>query len=552
MKVVIIGGGAGGATTATRVRRLDEQAEIIMFERGEHVSYAHCGLPYYIGGVIENRNSLLISNPQQFKSRYRIEARINSQVKAITPGDKTIEVVDLPTGKQYQEGYDKLVLSPGAEPICPSLPGIELEGVFTLRNLTDADAILNFITERQPREAVVVGGGFIGLEMAENFKLRGMRVTVVEMLDQVMPNLDHEVAAMVQQTLRSNGIRLVLGDAVTSFARRRGRILVTLKSGLEIRCGIVMLSIGVKPNIELARSAGLEIGKHGGIKVNQYMQTSNPDIFAVGDSVETVHMVTGEPGLIPLAGPANRQARLAADNIYGRKVAYRGTLGTSIVRLFNRTAAATGANEKTLQRLGLSYEKCYLHPFSHATYYPHASQMAMKVLFSPSSGRILGAQIVGDDGVDKRIDVLATAIMAGMTVEDLTHLELGYVPQYGSAKDAVNMAGYVASNIISGDAPVAHWQETSKMLSEKDVLLDVRTKEEFMQGAAPQATNLPVDELRGRLGELAKDAIIYPYCRVGQRSYIATRILKQHGFDVKNMSGGFLTYKAQNPDKDET
>ena len=552
MKTVIIGGGAGGATTATRVRRLDEQAEIIMFERGEHVSYAHCGLPYYIGGVIEDRNSLLISNPQQLKRRYRIEARIGSQVQAIIPDDKKIEVVDLRTGKQYQEGYDKLVLSPGAEAVRPSLPEIDLEGVFTLRNLTDADTILNFITERQPREAVVVGGGFIGLEMAENLKLRGIGVTVVEMLDQVMPNLDPEVAAMVQKTLRSNGIRLVLADAVASFTRRRGRILVTLKSGLELRCDMVMLSIGVKPNIELAKSAGLEIGKHGGIKVNEYMQTSNPEIFAVGDSVETVHVVTGEPGLIPLAGPANRQARLAADNIYGRKVAYRGTLGTSIVRLFDRTAAATGANEKTLRRLGFSYEKCYLHPFSHATYYPHASQMAMKVLFSPSNGRILGAQIVGDDGVDKRIDVLATAIMAGMAVEDLTHLELGYVPQYGSAKDAINLAGYVASNIIRGDAPVAHWHGISKMLSEKDVLLDVRTKEEFLQDTVPQAMNLPVDELRSRLGELARDATIYPYCRVGQRSYIATRILKQRGFDVKNMSGGFLTYKASKPDEVES
>jgi len=548
MKIVIIGGGAGGATTAARARRLDEQAEIVIFERGEHVSYAHCGLPYYIGGVIKDRNSLLISNPQQMKSRYRIEARIRSQVKAIKPDGKMIEVVDLHTGKQYQESYDKLVLSPGAEAIRPSLPGIDSEGIFTLRNLTDADVIVKFITERQPGEAVVVGGGFIGLEMAENFKIRGIGVTVVEMLDQVMPNLDHDVAVMVQQTLKTNGIRLVLADAVASFARSKGRILVTLKSGLELNCDMVMLSIGVKPNIELAGSAGLEIGNRGGIKVNEYMQTSNPDIFAVGDSVETTHMVTGEPSLIALAGPANRQGRLVADNIYGRKVAYRGTLGTSVVRLFDRTAAATGANEKTLQRLGLPYQKCYLHPFSHATYYPNATQMAMKLLFSPGSGRILGAQIVGDDGVDKRIDVLATAIMAGMGVEDLTHLELGYVPQYGSAKDPVNIAGYVASNIVRGDVSVAYWDEVSRMTSDKDVLLDVRTKEEFSQDAAPLATNLPLDELRSRLGELDKDATIYPYCRVGQRSYIATRILKQHGFDVKNISGGFLTYKTSKPD----
>jgi rhodanese-related sulfurtransferase len=343
----------------------------------------------------------------------------------------------------------------------------------------------------------------------------------------------------------------VLSDGVASFARSGDKISVTLKSGLELNCDMVMLSIGIKPNTELARSAGLEIGNRGGIKVNEYMQTSNPDIFAVGDSVETMHVVTGEPSLIALAGPANRQGRLVADNICGRRVAYRGTLGTSVVRLFDRTAAATGANEKTLQRLGLPYQKCYLHPFSHATYYPDAKQMAMKLLFSPDSGRILGAQIVGDDGVDKRIDVLATAIMAGMGVEDLTHLELGYVPQYGSAKDPINMAGYVASNIVRGDMPVAYWDDVRKMTPDKDILLDVRTKEEFSQGSVPQANNLPLDELRNRLGELDKDATIYPFCRVGQRSYMATRVLKQHGFNAKNLSGGFLTYKNQNPDEDK-
>ena len=449
----------------------------------------------------------------------------------------------------YQEFYDKLVLSPGAEPVRPPLPGIDLESIFTLRNLTDADVIMKFINEKKPRDVVVVGGGFIGLEMAENFKLRGMGVTIVEMLDQVMPNLDHDVAVMVEQTLKSNGIRLILSDAVASFARSKERILVTLKSGLELNCDMIMLSIGVKPNVELAKSAGLEIGNRGGVKVNEYMQTSNPDIFAIGDSVETKHVVTGEPSLIALAGPANRQGRLVADNIYGRKVAYRGTLGTSIVKLFDRTAAATGANEKTLQRLGFPYQKCYLHPFSHAAYYPNAKQMAMKLLFSPGSGRILGAQIVGADGVDKRIDVLATAIIAGMGVEDLTHLELGYVPQYGSAKDAINMAGYVASNIVRGDMPVAYWDEAGQMKPEKDILLDVRTKVEVSQEAVPQAVNLPLDELRNKLDELDKDKTIYPFCRVGQRSYMATRILKQHGFNVKNLSGGFLTYKSQNPEE---
>ncbi|MFC1993273.1 CoA-disulfide reductase [Chloroflexota bacterium] len=543
MKLVIVGGGAGGPTAAARARRLDESAQIIMFERGEHVSYAHCGLPYYIGGVIEDREKLLVAPLKQFKERYGIKVRTHSEVKAIIPDSQQIEVVNLRTGMVYRERYDKLVLSPGADPIRPPLPGIDTEGIFTLRNLTDADTILKFITEKKPKKAVVVGGGYIGLEMAENLRHRGIGVTVVEMLEQVLLFLDPEMAEIVKGKLQDNGIELALSDPVASFSRRDGQIIVRVKSGAEIPCDMVMLSIGVKPNVGLARSAGLEIGERGGIRVNEYMQTSAPNIYAVGDAVETMHIVPGELVVLPLAGPANRQARIAVDNIYGRGVAYRGILGTGIIKLFDVTAASTGANEKLLKQRDIPYEKCYLHPFSHANYYPGASQMALKVLFSSYNGRLLGVQIVGDDGVDKRIDVFATAIMAGMTVDDLTQLELGYVPQYGSAKDAVNMAGYVASNIFHGDVPVVHWDELDETGYKEALLLDVRREDEFKEGAVPGAKNIPLDKLRSRLNELSEANAIYPYCAAGQRSYMATRILGQRGFKVKNVSGGFRSYK---------
>jgi NADPH-dependent 2,4-dienoyl-CoA reductase/sulfur reductase-like enzyme/rhodanese-related sulfurtransferase len=418
-----------------------------------------------------------------------------------------------------------------------------MEGIFTLRNLTDADTIMKFITEKKPKKAVVVGGGYIGLEMAENLRHRGIGVTVVEMLEQVLLFLDPEMAEIVKGKLQSNGIELALSDPVASFSRRDGQIIVRVKSRAEIPCDMVMLSIGVKPNVGLARSAGLEIGERGGIRVNEYMQTSAPHIYAVGDAVETMHIVPGELVVLPLAGPANRQARIAVDNIYGRGVAYRGILGTGIIKLFDVTAASTGANEKLLKQWNIPYEKCYLHPFSHANYYLGASQMALKVLFSSYNGRLLGVQIVGDDGVDKRIDVFATAIMAGMNVDDLTQLELGYVPQYGSAKDAVNMAGYVASNILHGDAPVVHWDELDERGYKEALLLDVRKEDEFKEGAVPEAKNIPLDKLRNRLNELSEDNAIYPYCAAGQRSYMATRILKQRGFNVKNVSGGFRSYK---------
>lgn len=548
-RLLIVGGGAAGPTAAARARRLDEKAEILMFERGEHVSYAHCGLPYFIGGVIKDRSKMLISNPQQFKERYRVEARTRSEVTAIDRSAKRIEVKDLSNGRLYSEAYDKLLLCPGAEPVRPPLPGIDTEGIFTLRNLTDADAILKFIADKKTRSVVVVGGGFIGLEMAENFRQRWMSVNVVEMMEQVLLFLDFEMAEIVHKSLQTNGVELALSNAVTSFGKKDGKIAVNLKSGLELTCDMVMLAIGVRPNTALAKSAGLELGGRGGIKVNEYMQTSDPDIYAIGDAVESTHMVTGESVLVPLAGPANRQARMAADNIFGRKVAYRGILGTSIIKMFNLTAGATGANEKSLKLRGIPYEKCYLHPNSHAGYYPGASRMLMKVLFSKESGRLLGVQILGGDGVDKRIDVFATAIEAGMTVDDLPHLELAYVPQYGSAKDAVNMAGYVASNILHGDVAVAHWNELASAYGQAEIL-DVRKEDEVKKEAVPGSRNVPLDSLRDRLGELSRDKEIWVYCAAGLRSYIASRILKQHGFKVKNISGGFRSYKKQSPFED--
>lgn len=544
MKLVIIGGGAGGPAAASRARRLDENAEILMFERGEHISYGHCGLPYYIGGVIQDRENLLISTPEKFNQLYRVNVRVRSEVKKIMPGSKEIEVVNLDTGESYREQYDKLILSTGANPIKPPLPGIDMEEVFTLRNLTDADRIAGSIEAHKPRKAVIVGGGFIGLEMAENLRHLGIDVTIVEMLDQVMPTLDREMAEAIHQTLILHGVELILSDPVAGFEHREGRIAVKMKSGVEVLCDMAMLAIGVRPNLELVKIASLETGEAGGIKVNEYMQTSNSDIYAVGDAVETTHIVTGKPVLVPLAGPASRQARIAVDNIYGRNEKYRGTLGTSLVKVFETTVGNTGANEKTLKELGIKYEKCYVHPFSHVNYYPDSAQMNIKLMFSPDNGRILGAQITGTEGVDKRIDELATAMASGMTVEDLTHLELGYVPQYGSAKEAINIAGYVATNILNGDMPIEHWENLSELTGGNGIFLDVRPSDVIGMGMVPGAKNIPLEELRDRIEELPKGVPIYVYCSVGAESYIATRMLRQHGFDARNMSGGYSIYKS--------
>ncbi|MCX7642903.1 MAG: CoA-disulfide reductase [Armatimonadetes bacterium] len=549
MKLVIVGGGAGGATAAARARRLDERAEIILFERGDHVSYAHCGLPYYIGGIIQKRNALLASTPERFKNRYRVDVRLRTEVRRIIRDEKTVEVVELDTGKVYRERYDKLILAPGSSPVIPPIEGVDLDGIFTLRNLTDADRIVRFINERNPQRAIVVGAGFIGLELVENLKHCGMEVTLVEVLDHVLPKMDPEMTRAIEAELKRNGVNVALNEQVVKFEREGNAILAQLKSGRKFEADMVMLSVGVRPNVELAVSAGLEIGSQGGIKVNEFLQTSDPDIYAIGDAIEVPHFVTGEPVLVPLAGPANRQARIAVDNIYGRRVKYRGILGTAIVKVFNIVAAVTGVNEKTLNRLGIRYEKCYLHPFSHATYYPGATQMTIKLLFSPDDGKIFGAQIVGRNGVDKRIDVIATAILAGMSVDDLTHLELAYAPQFSSAKDAVNMAGYVASNILTGDSPTTFWDEIEK-LQDKAVVLDVRTREETMLGKYPGAVNIPLEELREHIHELPKDKPIYTYCTVGLRGYIAARILGHNGFKVKNLSGGLQMLSRQLPTKE--
>lgn len=549
MKIVIIGGGAGGATAAARARRLDESAEIVLFEKGEHVSYAHCGFPYYIGGVIQNRDALLASTPERFKNRYQVDVRTRTEVKRILKDEKAVEVEELDTGKVYRERYDKLILSPGASPVIPQIEGVNLDGIFTLRNLSDADKIVRFINERNPQRALVVGAGFIGLELVENLRRRGMEVTLVEMLDQVLPAMDAEMTKVIEVELKRNGVNLALNEQVVKFEQEGDAIVAEFKSGRRVEVDMVMLSVGVKPNTELASSAGLEIGTKGGIKVNEFLQTSDPDIYAIGDAVEVPHFVTGEPVLVPLASPANRQARIAVDNIYGRRVKYKGVLGTAIVKVFNIVAASTGVNEKTLNRLGIRYEKCYLHPFAHATYYPGSTQMTIKLLFSPSNGRILGTQIVGGDGVDKRIDIFATAILAGMSVDDLTHLELAYAPQFSTAKDAVNITGYVASNILVGDSPTAHWDEFENF-QDGALILDVRTREEVMLGKYHGAVNIPLEELREHLYELPKDKTIFTYCSAGLRGYIATRILVQNGFDAKNLSGGLQMVSRMLPVKE--
>ena len=537
-KILIVGGVAGGASAAARLRRLDENAKIIMFERGDHISFANCGLPYHVGGTIKNRGDLLLQTPESFKRRFNVEVRARNEVVKIDRGAKQIEVLDLDSGDKYIEEYDKLVLSPGAEPARPSIPGIESDRIFTLRNVPDTDRINGFIDSHRPKRAVVIGGGYIGLEMAENLRDRGMLVAVVEMLDQVLPLMDKEMANLLHGQLHRHNIALWLDDAVANFQQSDGRLTVGLKSGMQLSCDFAILAIGVRPEIKLAKEAGLEIGPCGGIKVNPNLQTSDPDIYAVGDAIEVQDFILGKPVLIPLAGPANKQGRMAADNICGRGRRYTGTQGTAILKVFDLTAAMTGASEKALEKTNLKYEKLYLHPANHVGYYPGAKQMHIKVLFTKPEGKILGVQIVGSDGVDKRIDIFAVAIRAGLTVFDLQELELAYAPPYGSGKDAVNMAGFAASNILDGTVDVAHWDQ----IGDDDYVLDVRTAGEFNRGNVPSSVNIPVDELRNRLNELPTDTAINVYCGVGIRSYIACRILMQNGFNARNLSGGYLTY----------
>lgn len=541
MKIVVVGGVAGGASAAARARRLGETGEIVVFERGEHPSFANCGLPYYVGGKIESRNKLLVAPVEMLRHRHRLDVRTRCEVLAIHREAKQVRVRELETGNEYDETYDKLILSPGASPIRPPIPGIESSRVMTLRDLNDADRMHSAATSNANR-AVIVGGGFIGVEVAENLVHRGIDVTLVELGDQILAPWDPEMIVPIHQQMEQRGIHVRLKDAANSFEETADGLTVGLQSGESIDADFAVLCIGVKPENNLAADAGLACGQRGGIQVNQHMQTDDPDIYAVGDAVEVSCFISGTAIQIPLAGPANRQGRIAADHIFGRDSSYRGTQGTAIVGVFEKTAAMTGLSEKVLRRLERSYEKVYLHPSDHAGYYPGATQMSMKLLFNPEDGKILGAQAVGVSGVDKRIDVLATAIQAGMTVEDLEEAELCYAPQYGHAKDPVNMAGFIASGVFRGDHPVVH----SDALSGEDdrFILDVRTTGEFEQGHLPGAVNIPIESLREHLDELPNDKTIVTYCKVGQRGYLATRVLTQNGFQSSNLSGGYLAWCA--------
>jgi len=539
-KILIVGGVAGGASAAARLRRLDETAKIIMFERGDYISFASCGLPYYIGGAIKNRDELLIQTPQSFKQRFNVDIRIKSEVVKINRRKKLVEVVELATGKKYVEGYDKLILSPGAEPLKPPLPGIDSNRIFTLRNIADMDRITEFIRKQHPKKAIVIGAGYIGLEMAENLHAQGLSVEMIEIFDQVLPSLDKEMAYFIQKHLKEQGVTLHLGDGVSAFNQTGSSLKVKVRSEEELDCDFAMLTVGVAPEVKLAKEAGLKIGSQSGIKVNEYLQTSDPDIYAIGDAVEVKDFVLGDATLIPLAGPANKQGRMVADNISGRKRKYNGTQGTAVLKVFDLTVAMTGASEKALIKKKIDYEKLYLHPANHAGYYPGAKQMHIKILFAKPQGEVLGAQIVGADGVDKRIDVFAVAIRAGMTVFDLQELELAYAPPYGSGKDPVNIAGYAAANILDGTVKVKHFNEIEK----EDFILDVRTPSEFARGGIPNAQNVPLNHLRDKLDELPRDKTINAYCGVGLRSYMACRILEQNGFDARNLSGGYTTYLA--------
>lgn len=543
-KVVIVGGVAGGASAAARLRRLDEDAEIIMFERGLHISFANCGLPYYIGDIIPDRKRLLVQTPERMQARFNIDVRTLSEVTRILPSQKEVEVCDLSSDETYRESYDYLIISPGAFPLVPDLPGIDLSNVFKIRNVPDSDTVKKYIQEQEPETAVVLGGGFIGLEMADVLHESGVETAVVEASSQIMGPLDAEMAAIVQNYLRWQGIDLYLADRAAALEGTDRVEKVVLESGRTIPADMVVLGIGVRPEVGLAQEAGLALGSTGGILVDEYLRTSDPFIYAVGDAIQVRDFVTGRDVLVPLAGPANRQGRLVADNIAGYPTRYGEVQGTAIVKILDMAAAVTGSNEKSLTREGRDFLTCHLHPSSHATYYPGSTQMSMKLLFTPGEGKVLGAQIVGYNGVDKRIDVLATAIRAGMTVFDLQELELAYAPPFGSAKDPVNLAGYVASNMLKGDVEMAYWPEVPEFVAAGAVLLDVRTSREFSRGAVEGAMHVPVDNLREQLELIPQDKEILVYCRTGLRSYIAARILSQHGYRCKNISGGYELYRA--------
>lgn len=548
-RIVIVGGVAGGASAAARARRLGEDAEILLFERGPHVSFANCGLPYHIGGEIPERQKLILQTPESLLARLNLDVRVNTEITAIDRAKKEVTAREVHGGRTYTERYDALVLATGAAPLKPPIPGIERAGHFVLRNVPDLDAILSWVNQHGARKAVVVGGGYIGLETAEQLRRRGLNVAVAEALPQVMAPLDAEMAAWLHDELRRNGVDLHLNDGVACFeAPRTGEpaaaSVVVLKSGARLPADVVVLGLGVRPEVTLAKAAGLNLGERGGIRVDEGMRTSDPAIWAAGDSVEVRDPVTGAWTLVALAGPANRQGRIAADNIFGRASKYRGTYGTSVLRLFGLVAACTGANERTLRKAGRAFQALHLHPGSHAGYFPGAQPIATKIIFDPIDGRLLGAQAVGSDGVDKRIDVLATALQAGLSVHDLAEMELAYAPPFGSAKDPINMAGMAAQNVLSGDAETIQWNEVAGRDAATTVLLDVRDPGETAAGMIGGALNIPLPQLRKRLNELPKDREILVYCQAGQRAYFASRILKQKGYRCRYLTGSYRTWRV--------
>ena len=544
-RYLIVGGVAGGATAAARIRRLTEEAEIILFEKGKYISYANCGLPYYIGGVIEERERLFVQTPEAFGQRMHIDVRVEQEVTAIDAAHKRVTVRKA-DGQEYTEAYDKLLLSPGASPVVPPLPGIGSEGIFTLRNVEDTDRIKSYLSAHPVRRAVIVGGGFIGLEMAENLKLAGAEVAVVEMADQVMGPIDYSMAALVHEHLGQQGVKLYLQQAVESFSRQGEELTVHFKSGISLKTDLVLLSIGVRAETRLAQAAGLKLGEMRGIWVNDYLQTSDADIYAVGDAIEFPHPLTGKPWLNFLAGPANRQARVAADNmVWGNTTRYEGAIGTSIAKVFDLTVASTGLPAKRLKQMQMPYLSATIHSASHAGYYPGSQQMAIKITFAPADGRLYGAQIVGYEGVDTRIDQFALAIKQGATVEQLTRLEHAYAPPFSSAKDPVAIAGYVACNILSGRMTPLYWREVQEAEAQHALLVDVRTADEYALGSIPGAIHIPLDSMRDRLAEIPTDRPIWLFCGVGLRGYLASCILRNHGYrDVRNLIGGLRTYRA--------
>lgn len=549
MKVVIIGGVAGGASAAARLRRLDEQAQIVLLERGKYISFANCGLPYYIGGEIQDSSALTLQTPESFHARFHIDVRVENEAVAIDPAEKTVQVRNEATGETYQETYDKLILSPGAKPVIPPIVGLPNDRVFTLRTIPDTLEIKAYLQKRRPKTAVVIGGGYIGVEMAENLTKEGISVTIVERMDHLIGPLDYDMACDVHRYLREQGIRVLLTEELKAV-REEGEALVLTLTGGEIEADMAILSVGVTPDTDLAKKAGIAVNQRGCIVVNEQMQTSFKDIYAVGDAVQITDFVTGKKGYVPLAGPANRQGRIAADHICGRESAYHGTQGSSILKVFDMTVACTGLNEHTARAHGIPYEKVFTYSPSHAGYYPGGKNMSIKTLYAPRTGRILGAQIVGFDGVDKRCDVLATAIRSKLTAFDLTELELCYAPPFSSAKDPVNMVGFVIENTLSGLVKNFYWNDVENLPRDGSVtLLDVRTPAERARGHIEGFVHIPLDELRDRLGEIPAGKPVFVHCHSGLRSYLACRILSENGYDCYNLSGGYRLYESVTKDR---